>query len=63
MTTNALQKHAFHSTLIGEYPDAERDLIPTDDDNVWILDTQVYRMEGLGRFYMGPQVRRGKGTE
>ena len=39
--------------LVEEYPDAEKDLIPTDDDNVWMLDTQVYRMEGLGRFYMG----------
>ena len=39
--------------LVEEYPDAERYLIPTDDDDVWILDTQVYRMEGLGRFYMG----------
>ena len=39
--------------LVEEYPDAEKDLIPTDDDNIWILDTQVYRMEGLGRFYMG----------
>lgn len=39
--------------LVEEYPDAERYLIPTDDDNVWMLDTQVYRMEGLGRFYMG----------
>ena len=39
--------------LVEEYPDAERYLIPTDDDNVWMLDTQVYRMDGLGRFYMG----------
>ena len=39
--------------LVEEYPDAERYLIPTDDDDVWILDTQIYRMEGLGRFYMG----------
>ena len=39
--------------LVEEYPDAERYLIPTDDDNVWMLDTQVYRMEGLERFYMG----------
>ena len=39
--------------LVEEYPDAERYLIPTDDDDVWMLDTQVYRMEGLGRFYMG----------
>lgn len=39
--------------LVEEYPDAERYLIPTDDDDVWMLDTQVYRMEGLGRFYIG----------
>ena len=39
--------------LIEEYPDAEKDLIPTDNSDVWMLDTVVYRMEGIGRFYMG----------
>lgn len=39
--------------LVEEYPDAEKDLIPTDNDDIWMLDTQVYRMEGIGRFYMG----------
>jgi predicted DNA-binding transcriptional regulator YafY len=39
--------------LIEEYPDAEKDLIPTDNADVWMLDTVVYRMEGIGRFYMG----------
>lgn len=39
--------------LIEEYPDSEKDLVPTDDDDRWILETDVYRMEGLGRFYIG----------
>ena len=39
--------------LVEEYPDAEKDLIPTDNTDVWILDTVVYKMEGIGRFYMG----------
>ena len=39
--------------LIEEYPDAEKDLIPTDNADVWMLDTVVYKMEGIGRFYMG----------
>ena len=39
--------------LIEEYPDAAKDLIPTDNDDRWILETIVYRMEGIGRFYMG----------
>ena len=39
--------------LVEEYPDAEKELIPTDDTDVWILDTEVYKMEGIGRFYIG----------
>lgn len=39
--------------LVEEYPDAEKELIPTDDTDVWILDTEVYKMEGVGRFYIG----------
>lgn len=39
--------------LVEEYPDAVKDLIPTDDADRWILETEVYRMEGLGRFYLG----------
>ena len=41
------------NVLVEEYPEAEKDLIPTDNDDIWMLDTQVYRMEGIGRFYMG----------
>ena len=39
--------------LVEEYPEAVKDLIPTEDDNRWILDTDVYQIEGVGRFYMG----------
>jgi hypothetical protein len=41
------------NVLVEEYPEAEKDLIPTDNDDIWMLDTQVYRMEGVGRFYIG----------
>jgi hypothetical protein len=41
------------NVLVEEYPEAEKDLIPTDNDDIWMLDTQIYRMEGIGRFYMG----------
>ena len=41
------------NVLVEEYPEAEKDLIPTDNDDIWMLDTQVYRMEGIGRFYIG----------
>ena len=41
------------NVLVEEYPEAETDLIPTDNDDIWMLDTQIYRMEGIGRFYMG----------
>ena len=30
--------------LIEEYPEAERDLIPTESDDRWILETTVYQM-------------------
>lgn len=39
--------------LVEEYRDAAKDLIPTADDDVWILETNVYKIEGVGRFYMG----------
>ena len=38
--------------LLEEYPLAERDLTQTDDEK-WLLDTQVYRLEGVGRFVAG----------
>ena len=39
--------------LVEGYPDARKDLIPTANDDVWILETNVYQIEGIGRFYMG----------
>lgn len=36
-----------------EYPTAVKDLSPSDDNNIWYFDTEVYRMEGIGRFYVG----------
>jgi predicted DNA-binding transcriptional regulator YafY len=41
------------NVLVEEYPEAQKDLIPTNDDDRWILETEVYKMEGVGRFYMG----------
>ena len=41
------------NVLVEEYPEAEKDLIQTTDDDRWILETDVYQMEGIGRFYMG----------
>ena len=41
------------NVLVEEYPEAQKDLIPTNDDDRWILETDVYKIEGLGRFYMG----------
>ena len=39
--------------LIEEYPEAEKYLIPTESDDRWILETTVYQMYGIGRFYIG----------
>lgn len=39
--------------LCEEYPDAKSSLVSTGDNNRWILDLDVYRIQGLGRFYMG----------
>ena len=36
-----------------EYPEAAKDLYQTKSDDRWILETEVYNMVGLGRFYMG----------
>ena len=38
--------------LIEEYPDAASDLAPLGD-NLWLLDTSVYQIAGIGRFYVG----------
>lgn len=39
--------------LVEEYPDAAPILIPTGDAYRWLLDTDVYSMKGIGRFYIG----------
>ena len=39
--------------LVEEYPEASKDLIPTANDDIWIFETNVYQIEGIGRFYMG----------
>lgn len=38
--------------LVEEYPDSVKELLPSDDGR-WILDTDVYQIYGLGRFYVG----------
>lgn len=39
--------------LVEEYPDVKPVLIATEDRNRWLLDTDVYSLAGIGRFYMG----------
>lgn len=39
--------------LCEEYPDAKKDITRTKDDNIWLFNTEVYKIEGLGRFYLG----------
>lgn len=39
--------------LIEEYPDARKSVIATNDDDKWILDAEILRVEGIGRFYLG----------
>lgn len=41
------------NVLLEEYEEARNTIIPTDDADVWFLDTDVYKIEGIGRFYMG----------
>ena len=41
-----------YNLLIEEYPLAERDIKPIDD-NHWLLDTEVASMHGVGRFVAG----------
>ena len=41
------------NVLVEEYPEAVKDLYPTKSDDRWILETEVYNIVGLGRFYMG----------
>ena len=40
--------------LIEEFPRAKNSVKPhKGDDNIWYFDTEVYQLEGVGRFYMG----------
>lgn len=39
--------------LVEEFPEAKPSISATDDDNKWILDIDVYKIEGIGRFYIG----------
>lgn len=39
--------------IVEEYPDSSKNLIKTDCDDRWILETDVYKLEGVGRFYIG----------
>ena len=39
--------------LIEEYPQARKFIKSTESPSRWILDTDVYRIEGIGRFYIG----------
>lgn len=42
-----------HNILIEEYPHAKKFIKATDNSSRWILDTEVYKIEGIGRFYIG----------
>ncbi len=40
--------------LIEEFPSAKDCIKPhKGDNNIWYFDTEVYQMEGIGRFYLG----------
>ena len=40
--------------LIEEFPRTKKDISPdAKDENVWYLSTEVYALEGVGRFYIG----------
>ena len=39
--------------LIEEYPQAKKFIKSTESSSRWILDTEVYKIEGIGRFYIG----------
>ena len=41
------------NVLVEEYPEAESIIIATDDSDRWLLNTDVYQMEGVCRFYDG----------
>ena len=39
--------------LIEEYPESKDDLTPEKNSNTWLLNTTIYSIIGLARFYMG----------
>ena len=40
--------------LVEEFPSAKDNIKPhKGDNNIWYFDTEVYQMEGIGRFYLG----------
>ena len=39
--------------LVEEYPEAERHLTQTKGKNSWILETDIYNLKGICRFYIG----------
>ncbi len=40
--------------LLEEFPRTKKDITPdAKDENVWYLSTDVYALEGIGRFYIG----------
>ena len=40
--------------LVEEFPSAKEFIKPHKGDNsIWYFDTEVYQMEGIGRFYLG----------
>lgn len=39
--------------LIEEYPQAKKFIISTKSPDKWLLDIEVYQMEGVARFYIG----------
>ena len=51
----SLQLDLFSKNLLLEEFPAAKDFISPHkgDDNIWYFDTQVYQLEGVGRFYIG----------
>ena len=40
--------------LLEEFPRTKKDITPdAKDENIWYLSTEVYKLEGIGRFYIG----------
>jgi len=45
---------AARNLLVEEYPSAKAHITADkNDENIWYYDADVYRMEGVGRFYVG----------